>query len=153
MKTSPVTYIEIDDHFVRMMDHKDRTWFVLADVLNAMGVHEKTHTAISDELNDGHKDFAQLAIDAGLEQVVIVSENCLSGLIFRFHQPDAEPFQEWFIENFFLPAESDRVYQYRALATELIEEETISKAISILQARIKAQERLSSTANRASGSF
>jgi hypothetical protein len=147
MKTSPVIDTEIDGHFVRMVDHKDRVWFVLVDVLNAMGVHEKTHAAISDELNDSHKDFAQLAIEGGLEQVAIVSENCLFGLIFRFDQPEADPFKEWFIENFFTPAESYPARQYRALAAELVEEKTISNALSILQARIKAQERHYSTTN------
>lgn len=147
MKTSPVTDIEIGDRLVRMVDHKDQMWFVLADVLNAMGVHEKTHAAIAVELNDSDKDFAQLAIDGRLEHVAIVSENCLSDLIFHFDQPEAKSFKEWFIEIFFTPTENDPAYQYRALAAEMAEEEIISKALSILEARIEAQEKHSLPTN------
>jgi prophage antirepressor-like protein len=132
--------IEIGDQLISMVDRNSVTWFVLSDVLSAMGIQEDVHSVVTIELGDSDKALAQIIHEGRATDVALVSEEFLSEWIFEFDNPETETFKSWFVETFFSPDLNDVTYSYRPQAVEMAEDELVSKVFGLLQARINGQE-------------
>lgn len=147
MKTSNVTAIEIGTHSVRAVQRNDGDWFVVADVLNAIGVHESAFDSLSSELNESNKDFAQIACDDRLERMAVVHEDSVIDLAFLFDNPEAILLQEWSVEFCSKPTEIGTACPSETSIAEFLEDDLIAKAVCILKARLEAQQKLSRATN------
>lgn len=84
-----------------LIDTKGEPWFVAKDVCDILEI-SNSRDAIS-RLDDDEKGVAQTDTLGGLQDVNIINESGLYGLIFRSDKPQAKAFRKW-VTSEVLPA-------------------------------------------------
>lgn len=77
---------EFDSTPIRIVDHEGTLWFVLRDLLTAMGTSTPVTVAVESVkqgLGEGFNDVVPLQTEGGLQQFVVVSEMAATYLVSR----------------------------------------------------------------------
>lgn len=92
--TSDITPLDFEGRSVRMVEHNDTQWWVLADVCRAMDIGNPSMVAA--RLDDDEKDDLSIADPIGRPQATtIITEPGLYAVILQSRKPIARRFDRW----------------------------------------------------------
>lgn len=81
------------EHLVRQIDRNNEIWFVGADVCRVLGL-ANPHSSLA-LLDDDERDLHSMEGDAGMRDMIVVSEAGVYRLVFKSRKPVAERFKRW----------------------------------------------------------
>lgn len=91
--TNDITPLDFEGRHVRMVEHNDAQWWVLADVCRAMDIGNPS--AVAARLDDDEKGVATNDTLGGQQSMIIVSEPGLYAVILQSRKPIARRFDRW----------------------------------------------------------
>lgn len=81
------------EYLVRQIDKDDEVWFIGADVCRVLGL-SNPHSSLA-LLDEDERDLHSMEGEAGLRDMIIVSEAGVYRLVFKSRKPVAERFKRW----------------------------------------------------------
>lgn len=93
MTNSDVVPLTFEGSSVRLVEHADETWWVLADVCRAMDLSNTS--MVAGRLDDDEKGVSTVDTLGGPQQMAIISEPGLYAIIQQSRKPIARRFDRW----------------------------------------------------------
>lgn len=81
------------EHLVRQIDRDGEIWFVGADVCRVLGL-ANPHSSLA-LLDEDERDLHTMEGEAGMRDMIVVSEAGVYRLVFKSRKPVAERFKRW----------------------------------------------------------
>ena len=141
--TNQPSIFKFESHAVRVIVRDGEPWFVAADVLNTLTLDRKA----LERLDADEKGVSSIHTLGGDQEMTVVNEPGLYGLVLGSRKPEARHFKRW-VKHEVLPA-IRKTGSYSVNPVELSRMDILKLAMESEQARLEAESKLAIAAPKA----
>lgn len=88
-----LSVFDYGDNSVRIVEHKSEPWFIAKDLCNVLDVRNVSQALL--RLDDDEKDVILNDTPGGSQEMAVVSESGMYGLVLSSRKPEAKNFKRW----------------------------------------------------------